>query len=203
MQTVKMIVSAFIQIIVFSMVPFLWWIISARKKVPFFKWIGLKRFHINRKGKFASLFLITVILFSAFSFLLLPMLSVSADLATSQFAGKGTAAIIPAFVYAFLQTGLSEEILFRGFFGKRLINRFGFPSGNILQAILFGSLHGAMLVSVAGIGKAVVVIAFTGAVGWMMGYMDEKQSDGSILTSWAMHGMANLFSSVIAMFNLI
>ena len=41
-----------------------------------------------------------------------------------------------------IQTGLSEEILFRGFLGKRLIAKFGFAVGNVVQGLLFGTLHG-------------------------------------------------------------
>lgn len=36
-----------------------------------------------------------------------------------------------------------------------------------------------------------------------MGYLNEKKAGGSILPSWIIHGLSNLFSSVISMLNLI
>lgn len=37
------IVSSIIQILLFSIVPFIWWLITARKKESFYVWIGLKK----------------------------------------------------------------------------------------------------------------------------------------------------------------
>lgn len=31
------------QVIIFSIVPFVWWFITAREKEKFFKWLGLKK----------------------------------------------------------------------------------------------------------------------------------------------------------------
>ena len=35
--------SSIIQIIVFSLIPFIWWLVTARKECSFFEWIGLKK----------------------------------------------------------------------------------------------------------------------------------------------------------------
>ena len=53
----------------------------------------------------------------------------------------GWSAFPSAFRFGIFQTGLSEEILFRGFLAKRLISRFGFATGNLLQGLVFGILH--------------------------------------------------------------
>ena len=37
------IVSSIIQILLFSIVPFVWWLITAKKKESFYVWIGLKK----------------------------------------------------------------------------------------------------------------------------------------------------------------
>ena len=34
-------VGAIAQVLVFSLIPFIWWLITARKKESFFSWIGL------------------------------------------------------------------------------------------------------------------------------------------------------------------
>lgn len=40
-------VSSIVQIILFSCIPLVWWIIGYRKKDNFFHWIGLKRLKIK------------------------------------------------------------------------------------------------------------------------------------------------------------
>lgn len=194
---------AFFQVILFSAVPFIWWLITARKKASFGEWTGFKLPVIAGKVKYILLFIGTVCVFSALSVYMMPQIIGTASPATSQFAHQGASSIVPALIYAFIQTGLSEEILFRGFIGKRLDNKFGFAVGNLLQAVLFGLLHGAMFLGAVGIGKAAVIALFTGAIGWVMGYIDEKQSGGSILSSWMLHGIANFISASVAMFNII
>ncbi|WP_430112552.1 CPBP family intramembrane glutamic endopeptidase [Paenibacillus sp. B1-33] len=106
-------------------------------------------------------------------------------------------------LYAFIQTGLSEEILFRGFIGKRLNSAFGFATGNTVQAFLFGCLHGVMFFSRTRVINAVIITLFTALIGWFMGYINEKLAGGSIIPSWMMHGLANSFSAMTMMFQLL
>ena len=40
---VTKVVSSVVQIILFALIPFIWWLVTARKKMNFFKWIGLKK----------------------------------------------------------------------------------------------------------------------------------------------------------------
>lgn len=196
-------ISAVLQVIMATSIPLIWWVVIARKEVTFFQWIGLKKPQLYNKKKYFILFSGAVILFCMMSFTIIPMISNAQNLATSRFTNQGIIAIIPAFIYAFIQTGLSEELFFRGFLGKRFINQFGFVFGNLLQAILFGAIHGAMLYTSIGIGKTIMVTGFTGLIGWLMGYINEKQSNGSIVSSWCMHGIANTISSLVTLFNLI
>lgn len=112
-------------------------------------------------------------------------------------------AVLPALIYSFLQTGLSEEIFFRGFLMRIFIDAFGFNIGNFIQGLLFGVLHGIIFFSVLGITQVLIVVFITGATGLLMGWINEKQSGGSIVSSWLLHGLANLIASVIAMFNLL
>lgn len=203
MEIINILISSIMQVILFSMIPFLWWIIFSRKQIGFFKWIGFTKPKIKSKKVYGTLFIVTAILFSFMAFILIPMFSNTTELATSQFAGQGGAGMISALIYAFIQTGLSEEIFFRGFLGKRLANKFGFAFGNTVQALLFGLLHGVMLFSAVGVGKAIIIIAFTGVIGWVMGYINERQSDGSIISSWCLHGIGNTISSIISLFSLL
>ena len=203
MNAINSLVSALLQVALFSIIPIIWWLFTARKQVPFLQWIGLKKIDISNKKRFIFLFILTLFLFSTLSFLFIPIFVNNEIMATSQFTGKGVFAIIPALIYAFVQTGLSEEIFFRGFLGKRLIGKFSFMIGNTIQAILFGLLHGIMLFGAIGVFGTIAITVFTGAIGWIMGYINEKQSGGSIVSSWMLHGIANSLSSVVAMFSFI
>jgi len=60
-------------------------------------------------------------------------------------------------IIAWLKTSLAEEIFFRGFIGKRLIDRLGFLRGNGLQSVIFAAVHVAifgLLVDLWGFGPA-------------------------------------------------
>ena len=50
---VSKIISSIIEIILISFLPFIWWLISAKKKESFFNWIGLKK--IDNKNKKSTL----------------------------------------------------------------------------------------------------------------------------------------------------
>ncbi|MGO3751669.1 MAG: CPBP family intramembrane glutamic endopeptidase [Peptoniphilaceae bacterium] len=202
MQSVNLIISSVIQIMLFSLIPFIWWFLKKKKEISFFQWIGIKKPVIVDKRKYVISFLITIILFSSLSFII-PLFIKSSDTATSQFAGQGISALIPALIYSFLQTGLSEEILFRGFLTKRLINNFRFKVGNFIQAMLFGLMHGILFLSIIGTVEIILVVFLTGGIGLLMGWINEKQSGGSIISSWLLHGIANISASIIAIFSLI
>ncbi|KNF07114.1 CAAX protease self-immunity [Gottschalkia purinilytica] len=203
MKSINLLASAIIQIILFSIIPFIWWIISGRKQLNFFKWLGIKKPIIKDRKKYALTFLLTILLLSFTAFVIVPLFVNSSNMATSQFRGQGISALIPSLIYAFLQTGFSEEIFFRGFLTKRLVAKFGFNIGNIIQGLLFGLVHGAMFVSLSRVLGTIIIILITGIAGYLMGWINEKQSDGSIISSWLLHGCANTIASIISMFNLL
>jgi membrane protease YdiL (CAAX protease family) len=124
------------------------------------------------------------------------------ETATSDFADKGFAALPAILVYAAFNTGLPEEIVFRGFLLKRFASRFGAHAGNIMQSVLFGLIHGVLFISSVGIPKALLIILFTGGIGWLMGYINEKKAGGSIIPSWCIHTAANIFSGICSAFVL-
>ena len=109
--------------------------------------------------------------------------------------GLSTTTFIALILKSLIQTSLTEEILFRGFVAKRLINWLGFTTGNLLQAILFGAVH---LLIFAGqefsLALAVGVVFFPGLAGWIFGYLNERVGNGSILPGWLMHGLTNLIA---------
>lgn len=202
MMWLNLIISAFIQLLLLSLIPFGYWLLLRRKtNRSFFQWIGLKKPEITQKRRFSAWFVGSVVVLCVPGFIMTAFVLDSNDLASSQFYGAGLSALFPAVVYSFFQTGLSEEVFFRGFLGKRLSRRFGFAWGNVIQASLFGLLHAVMLAGTAGIVNAFAVAILTAFAGWCMGFMNEKLGGGSILPSWIMHGLVNLFSCFYMMFS--
>lgn len=110
--------------------------ICGRKDCGFFKWLGLKKTIIKNKFKYAITFVFTIIFLSIEAFAIVPLFVGKSTMATSQFYRQGVSALIPALIYVFLQTSFSEEVFFRGFLTKRLIHKFGFQVGNVIQGLL-------------------------------------------------------------------
>lgn len=197
---INKIVSSILQIILFAIIPYIWWLVTARKQQKIAEWIGLKKIVGGKKTLTAIILVSVAFLFSG----ALTLYAIrGAETATSEFAGLGVVAIPAIVVYATFNTAFPEELLFRGFLLKRLANKFGFNIANLTQALLFGLLHGVMFFSLVGVLKAILIIVVTGTVAWFMGYINEKNSNGSIVPSWIIHTISNLFSGICAAFSII
>ena len=198
----KKLTNSIIQIIISSIIPFLWWLITSRKKMNFFEWIGLKKVNNIKENKlFAWIFSVLVLFLIISVFILYSLKNV--NVASSEFTGLGIKSLPSILIYAIFNTSLPEEILFRGFLLKRIGNKFGFIVSNGIQSLLFGCIHGIMFFSAIGILKSMLIILFTGIIGWIMGYINEKKANGSILPSWFIHAVANIFSGICYAFQLI
>ena len=197
----SMIFSSIAQIILFSLIPFIFWAITSRKKMSFLSYIGIKKIDKTKK-KDTFIFSTITLLFFLFLTVYILYITKGIETATSKFSGLGFKGLLSALVYASLNTALPEEILFRGFLLKRF-SRFGFVFGNIVQSVLFGLMHGVLLFSELELLKAILVILSTGGVAFAMGYINEKKANGSIIPSFVIHIIANLVSSVISLFSLI
>ncbi len=186
-------IGALSQLLLFSLIPVLVWLIAGRKKENLFKYLGLKKVKCLSSG--LKTFLLTLLVCACYiggSYVVTTFFADDITAAGNQFAGKGMKAIPAAFVYAFIRTALSEEIIFRGFILKRVASKWGFTAGNIVQALLFGLMHGVPFGLASG--KVLVTIVMTvlpGAIGWYMGWVNEKRCDGSVLPSWLTHGIMN------------
>jgi len=185
------------QVVLFSIIPFIWWLITARKKEKFFKWLGLKKPVIADKKKW-GIMLIAAIFLCWFLGQLAIYVRGPMESAESQYTGMGAVAIPSILVYAFIQTGLSEEILFRGFLLKRLSAKFGFNTANIIQAAIFGALHILMVWGQCGLLAGIVIVIYPMVVAVAFSYINEKQSGGSILPSWLIHGILNTITGLLA-----
>lgn len=198
MNIVSIMLSAIIQVILFSIIPFLWWLATARKKEKFLSWIGLKTPVITGSLiKLIALIVTVSVVYILLMLLIMIQLMGSINTATSQFSGQGIKSLPSILIFAIIQTGLSEEIFFRGFLGKRFIHKFGFKVGNTIQAILFGILHGIPFGLVTGnILITILLTLLPAIIGWIQGWMNEKRSSGSIIPGWIAHAIMNILSAL-------
>lgn len=194
-------VSSILQIILFAIIPFIWWYVTARKQQKFTQWIGLKRIEGNKKKTLTAVIVLSLAF--VFSGILTLYAIRGVEIATSEFAGLGVKAIPAIVIYAACNTAFPEELLFRGFLLKRVANKCGFHIANLIQALLFGLLHGIMFFTMAGVVKAILIIWFTGTIAWFMGYINEKSANGSIIPSWMIHTVSNLVSGICSAFSII
>ncbi|MCI2206612.1 CPBP family intramembrane glutamic endopeptidase [Pseudoramibacter alactolyticus] len=195
------VLNSIIQIILFALIPFIWWYISGRKQEKFTQWIGLKKLN-GKKKKIVGAVIVISVLFMILGAIILYNLK-NVEMATSVFKGLGLCAFPAILVYAIFNTAFPEELFFRGFILKRASDKFGFICGNCIQAILFALLHGVMFISLVGMPKSILIVVFTGLIAYSMGYVNEKMANGSIIPSWIIHSLSNIFSGICMAFMLI
>lgn len=195
---INKIISSMLQIALFAFIPFVWWLVTARKQQKFTQWIGLKKV----EGSKNTLVIMVSAVFMLSGFLTLYVIR-GIETAASEFTGLGTKAIPAIAIYASFNTAFPEELLFRGFLLKRLENKFGFHMANFIQALLFGLFHGVMFFSLVGVIKAILIIVFTGTIAWLMGYVNEKNHNGSIIPSWIIHTISNLLAGICTAFSKV
>lgn len=194
---INKIINSLLEIILFSLLPFLFWYFSARKQESFRDWIGLKK--IKRGKKTALAIIIVTTFYLLISLILLNSLK-NIENATTEFQGLRFAALPAIFVYAVFNTSFPEEVLFRGFILKRLASKLGYTKANFIQGILFGILHGVMFFPLVGNLKSILIILLTSLIALSMGYINEKLSGGSIIPSWIIHAISNLIAGLYAAF---
>ena len=203
------ITTTIVNLIVFSLVPFIWWFFRHRKEEGFFRWIGFFKPQLKSKWWILLVFAILYDFFYNFDFTqfvsseTLEYIESSAAVSANVFAGMGVAAILPAFIENFIANGVAEEILYRGFLCKRLISKAGLVKGIILQAVLFGLMHNLLYILAGldvGLWYHTLTFIFTGTGALLLGWLNEKIFNGSILPSILLHGTGNFIASMLVAF---
>ena len=192
-------INAIIQIILFAIVPFLWWLITARKKENFFSWIGLKKPAYEGKGNGIVLIIVSFIFIFVLGQIAIYFRG-ELEAADSAYKGMGATAIPSIALYAYGQTGFSEELLFRGFLLKRLSNKFGFWPANIVTSAIFGAIHLTMVWGHVNIVSGTLIVVYPMVVAVILGWINEKKFKGSIIPSWLIHGTVNLIENSLQAF---
>ena len=123
------IANSVLQVFIFAFVPFVFYLVSRRSVKGFLSWIGL--YAPTRQPMFwATLFIVVTAPLPVLLYLLPEFREISLAQGTTggdfSAMSPSVATAIVILVWAFLRAGLAEELLFRGFVGKRLIALMGF-----------------------------------------------------------------------------
>ena len=193
-------IGAVVQVLLFALVPLIFWFVTARKKESFCKWIGLEKPACKETWKAVLLTALVALLYIGAMAMCVRILPEGITTAGSMFAGQGISALPSLFFYAFLRTALSEELLFRGFILKRVQDIKGFAVGNIVQALLFGLMHGIPFgIVTRSISALFLLTLIPGLFGWYEGWLNEKRCGGSIVPGWMVHGCLNLLTGILSL----
>ena len=184
---IQQMTNALIQIVLFMLLPFIWWFVTARRKSSFLDWIGFKPLKDTGNHKMWLWIFLGLLSFTIFSYLVLYTTVKDLKTATSSFAGLGFQALPAVLIYSLFQTSLPEEL----------------GIANTIQAALFGLLHGLMFITEVSWLQTLVIILCTGGIAAYLGFVNEKKSGGSILASWIMHALANVITGMLSAFLLI
>ncbi len=200
-------IGAILQVIAFSLIPLLVYLVQNKKTQGFLENIGL--YGSNANANFYAfltslVFLVPMIIMtmvnSDFREIMFDPMSITGKI---RLMGFGTEAVGTILIIALIKTALAEEIFFRGFLAKRLIRTLGFPVGNWIHAIIFGLIHAALFATItSNILFLAVIFVFPTIGAYLMAYLNEKMAEGSIMPGWISHACANVLSYSIVGFLL-
>jgi len=132
-------INTIINILLFSIIPLVWYLIRNRKFMGFIHSLGI--YKPQKIELMAVILSITTVYLITLAENIIVI--VSANSGRSSVNTQGFSAIT-LFLYLLLygmKTGIAEEIFFRGFIAKKLIKALGFSKGNVIQAIVFSISH--------------------------------------------------------------
>jgi membrane protease YdiL (CAAX protease family) len=119
------------------------------------------------------------------------------NLAQQRFVGRPltVASVGSALVFGFLETGLGEELFFRGLIAGWLGRRMNLWSANAIQAVIFTLPHLLILTADLRLWPIAVFVPFVAglAQGWL------RLASGSTVPGWLTHGIGNIVSAIVVM----
>ncbi|RPI16369.1 MAG: CPBP family intramembrane metalloprotease [Ignavibacteriae bacterium] len=199
-------ISAILQIIAFTFIPFIFFLFRKDKSITFFQYIGIVK--PTKKSILYAVLGSLLFVIAGISLVLFDESVKQAVLNPPSVTGKlramgfGLVTIVTLLITAWLKTSLSEEIFFRGFIAKRLINGLGFQAGNLLQSAIFGIVHVLIFWSIikGAVIPLIGIFLFSSLAGWIIGLIKEKYANGSIIPGWIAHGLGNTVSYFVLAF---
>lgn len=119
------------------------------------------------------------------------------NMATSRFVGQQLTmmSLLSAFSFGLFETGLGEELFFRGLIGGWLGRRSRLWVANMIQAAIFTLPHLLLLTIEPRLWPVAFALPFVS--GLVLGWLRLKS--GSIFPGWIVHGLANTVSAIAVM----
>jgi uncharacterized protein len=203
---VNEVVSAILQVLVFTLFPFIVFLFRKDRTISFQNYIGFTRppaISVKYAIACSLIFVVAgiglVFIDDGFRQIVTSPVSVTGKIRAM---GPGAEAIVVLLLMAVVKTSLSEEIFFRGFIAKRLIEATGFRIGNLLQALTFGLVHLVLIYKLVEttITGLLLIFVFSTMAGWFIGLIKEKYARGSIIPGWIAHGLGNTISYSVIVF---
>jgi CAAX protease family protein len=203
---VSVIINSIAQVFLFTLIPLIVFLIKFKTYKGFFNYIGL-----YPAGQKSVVMAVIVSALFSLGVMLLVVMNASvreAMLAPNTVTGslRGlqniSEKIAVLLIISCIRTAFAEEIFFRGFVAKRLITRLGFSTGNFIQALLFGLVHVALFMALTRADPFFLLISFLipGIVGYLIGYINEKMANGSIIPGWIAHALGNIIANSVLVF---
>jgi len=183
-----------LQVLVFALVPFAWWLNASRPDGSFWRFLGFRGSHDGTDPLVLGASIVAAVGFFGSALL--------SGMGTPTAGGSGYVGVVAVAFVAVVQYALSEELFFRGFVLRWLGEKRPGPSiANVLQALACGLLRMATHWVFVDRALAPCLAAFALGAGsaLMVGWV--RQRTGSLWRSWAAHGSGNLVAGLIAMAN--
>lgn len=198
----SILISAIVQFLLAFGIVWLIYRIFGDKQKPFTEWAGLYLPESSEWVKPGVLIMLIAIILMALPIYIFKTAGLITNdmIYSSEFHGQGLSftLLIIIFFKAVFQTAFAEELIFRGWIGKRIANKFGYLKGNISQSLLFGVPHGLPLMLMHNqIAFGVVIFITSSTVGFLQFYLNEKKAEGSIMPSIIIHSILNITSFTI------
>lgn len=198
MDVVNILINEFIvvifNILLFSIIPFVWYLIRGKSSKGFARSIGIYKPH--KINLVVTILVITTVYLITLS---TNVLVIKLGYSGRSIVDTHDFTLITFFIYLLpygLKTGIAEEIFFRGFVAKKLIKNLGFSKGNVVQAVVFALPHFVIRGS-ASLVDIIVRIINAFLLGYAFGYIMDRKSNGSIIPVMISHILINMISSLI------
>jgi membrane protease YdiL (CAAX protease family) len=208
---IQLVVSSIGQVFAVFLISFIVYIIyrllmrDRIKCVSFFEYVGLVKTQNQFDKTFASILLISILFSIISTYFQFEFSETFRSFLVSDTSPYGKIlnydfnlySILAGAVYCFIQSGASEEILFRGLIGRRLFKKFGYKIGNLIQAVLFWLMHLIIFGLVTGDWISwIQTFAFVVGIGMglLTGFVNFRNHGKSIAPSWVLHSFSNFIT---------
>ncbi len=119
----------------------------------------------------------------------------------------GIMVFLSIFLVGVFKMGLAQEIFFRAFIARKLVERLGFSTGNALQAFISGMFHVFLFrlgLEIQDWPTLFLPFIFAGNClnAYILGYLHILLGRGSIIPNWIAHSLASLAAIIILAFYL-